>query len=168
MVLCIHDHTSVLLLFWIFGGLLILLTTGGSLKWWFTISLGLRVSIWTQGTNCVLLWQTWSFILDVRCQRRSQWSRMHRRIGQRGHKRISVWIRLAPYGIACNQWWEVGERMHLLLLFLLAFLLLAVLVRLKCAKEGDLLPLLAGGGGLGLGLQQVEGLAVLLCRSYDK
>ena len=63
------------------------------------------------------------------------------------------------------EWGQVGERMHLLLLFLLAFLLLAVLVRLKCAEEGDLLPLLAGRGGLGLGLQQMEGLAILLCRS---
>ena len=53
--------------------------------------------------------------------------------------------------------------MDLLLLFLLSLLLLAILVRVECAKEGDLLPFLACGGGLGLRLQQMQGLAILFC-----
>ena len=82
---------------------------------------------------------------------------MHWRIGQRGHEKISIWITLA-------KWRQVGERIHLLLLFLLAFLFLAVLIRCKRSEEGHLLPFLAGRGGLGLGLQQMKSLAVLLCR----
>ena len=80
---------------------------------------------------------------------------MHRRVGQRSHKRISILICLAER-------WQVGERMNLLFLFLLALLLLAILVRVECTKEGDLLPFLACRGGLGLRLQQMQGLTILL------
>jgi len=41
-------------------------------------------------------------------------------------------------------------------------LLLGVGVLLVCAQDGDLLPLLASLGWLGVGLQKMEGLAVLL------